>query len=166
MTLTVNHPGNLSLSQLQNSLWRAELNLRKLVTIGIGGNQTVSEHDNTIRVPHRSLRLVEDPNGNVPAPSGTDPGWVCRGEALIGGQQKKVAAFRLAAVQTVAAAPAAPAAPSPAPAQPVSDGPGDTGPEGNPLLNSDGTPRTGAPPAPPPPAARPDDEPTGGAGGG
>jgi hypothetical protein len=97
MTQTVNHPGNLSLSQLQKSMWRAELNFYKLLKISVSGNKTVTEHtnDNGTIVPNRSLVLIEDNDaGTAAAPAGTEEQPVCRGKAMIGGTEKKVAAFR------------------------------------------------------------------------
>src|SRR5687768_16906074 len=105
MNQEVSHPGNLSKDELQRSLQRAEVNLYKLVSISVRGGQTISAHDNSTVVPTRSLVLVEDPNENVTAPSGTDSNPICRGEAYIGSAKKKVAAFRKTA--------ATPAAPSP-----------------------------------------------------
>lgn len=142
MSQTANHPGNLSLSQLESSLWSRELNLYKLTKLEVVGTKTQSTHDNANPVPNRSLVLKLDPSGNLGTPSGTDPNWVVRGDALIGGVSTKVAAFR----KTAATASGSAAGSTPAPVQtptptPAPQEDGGTGPEGNPNLNSDGTPR-------------------------
>ncbi len=108
---------------------------------------TISVHDNRTPVPPNSLELVEDPNGTATGSSGST--LIKRGKAFISGTEKKVSAFRKATVAASGAGGAAPAPPAPtapgAPTVPVAPGPVDdqgTGPEGNPDLNSDGTPRT------------------------
>jgi hypothetical protein len=95
MNQQVNHSGSLTLEGLQKSLWLAEAGVHKLIKIEVAGTKTLSTHDNATHVPRRSLVLVEDNDqGTTKAPDGTQPEPVCRGEALISGAKKKVAAFR------------------------------------------------------------------------
>lgn len=56
------------------------------------GRYTKGVHQFTPRVPKRSLRIVEDPNGDAAPPSGQT--LVCRGTAWISDTEKKVALFR------------------------------------------------------------------------
>jgi hypothetical protein len=59
--------------------------------------KTISTHDNDpkTKAPRRTLILIEDnAAGDIKAPDGAQPEPVCRGEALVSGARKKVAAFR------------------------------------------------------------------------
>lgn len=95
MNQPADHGGSLTLAGLQKSLWLQETALFKLIKIEVAGTKTRSTHDNATPVPKRSLVLVEDnEQGTAKAPEGTQPEPVCRGEALIEGTKKKVAAFR------------------------------------------------------------------------
>jgi hypothetical protein len=112
---TADHRGSLTHARLQTSLRHAEAGLFKLTRIEVVGSKTRSTHDNANPVPSRSLILVEDPDGDVTAPPGADPEWVVRGEAMIEGSKKKVAAFRKAAAAATPAPPASTPAPPPPP---------------------------------------------------
>lgn len=57
------------------------------------GRYTKGIHQFTPRVAKRSLRIVEDLNGNAAPPSGQT--LVCRGTAWINDTEKKVALFRV-----------------------------------------------------------------------
>jgi hypothetical protein len=124
-----------------------EVGYKAVTAIQVENNITHGIHDRRTVVPTHSLEIVEDPNGNATGSPGST--LICRGKAIIGGASKAVAAFRKGS----APGPTG----TPGPAQPASEGSSDTGPEGNPTLNADGTPRTGSPPpaAPSPPPAQP-----------
>jgi len=95
MNQQADHSGSLTLGGLQKSLRQQEAALFKLLKIEVAGTKTRSTHDNANPVPPLSLMLVEDNDqGTAKAPEGAQPEPVCRGEALISGAKKKVAAFR------------------------------------------------------------------------
>ena len=147
MSQTAEHSGSLSLDGLQRSLWQAEAGLKKVTKIEVVGTKTISTHDDDpkTKAPRRTLILIEDnAAGDITAPAGAEEKAVCRGEALIGGTKKKVAAFRkkpAAAAGGATPAPATPAPSTPAPSTSTTSGDQTTGPEGNPDLNPDGTPK-------------------------
>ena len=88
----IKHDGSYDLNQLETNLNLCEAVRRLLTEIKAVGGFTVSTHDNQTAVPANSLKLLLDPNGDVKR-DGKDP--FVRGSALIGGQEKKVACFRL-----------------------------------------------------------------------
>jgi hypothetical protein len=87
---------DIDLPQLQINLQRHESLRGGLTAISAerdDGRYTKGIHQFTPRVPKRSLRVVEDPDGDATPPSGQ--ALVCRGTAWISDDDKKVALFRV-----------------------------------------------------------------------
>lgn len=144
------YAGSSSRERLEGDINFQEQPLKKVTKIEVDGSFTVCTHDRKPPAPPEdSLKLLLDPNSDVKGPNGEEP--FVRGEALISNVKTKVALVRLQPAQAGAAPPASPAVSSPPPAPipgtapaPATDEDTGTGPEGNPNLNPDGTPRTGS----------------------
>lgn len=82
---------NLTLNGLVQELNNTEALFLKLTALTTDAGDTIAtfvQVNDTLS----QLRLLSDPGGNVPTPTGTV--LVCRGKAFIQGAEQKVAAFR------------------------------------------------------------------------